>query len=114
VSDRQDFLVEIGTEELPPKSLKRLAEAFREGVVGGIEKAELNHGAVHWYCTPRRLAVLVEALQSAQADKRVERRGMVFRMSARGEMIGFISQLVIFLRLSSRIRSVMSSGQAVK
>ncbi|KPK39505.1 MAG: glycine--tRNA ligase [Gammaproteobacteria bacterium SG8_47] len=75
MSQGRDFLVEIGTEELPPKSLKRLAEAFRDAIAAGIDKAELDHGTVHWYCTPRRLAVLVKAVQRAQADKQVERKG---------------------------------------
>ena len=55
---RRDFLVEIGTEELPPKSLLALAEAFRDGVAAGLDAADLAHGAALAYATPRRLAVL--------------------------------------------------------
>ncbi|MBX3702147.1 MAG: glycine--tRNA ligase subunit beta [Steroidobacteraceae bacterium] len=72
---RLDFLVEIGTEELPPKSLLPLAEAFRDGVAAGLDVAGLTHGAALAYATPRRLAVLVRRLLDQQPDQRVERRG---------------------------------------
>ncbi|MGQ0429186.1 MAG: glycine--tRNA ligase subunit beta [Gammaproteobacteria bacterium] len=72
---RADFLVEIGTEELPPKSLLRLAEAFRDGVAAGLDAAGLSHGAALAYATPRRLAVLVRRLLDQQPDQRIERRG---------------------------------------
>lgn len=70
-----DFLVEIGSEELPPKSLWRLSQNFAKYISEGLAKAELSHGDVHVYATPRRLAVLVEQLQTQQADQQVERRG---------------------------------------
>ena len=72
---RLDFLVEIGTEELPPKSLLPLAEAFRDGIAAGLDAAALTHGAALAYATPRRLAVLVRRLLDQQPDQRVERRG---------------------------------------
>jgi glycyl-tRNA synthetase beta chain len=75
MADKRDFLVEIGTEELPPKALRRLAEAFDDGVRMGLAKAELPHGDVHYYATPRRMAVLVHDLAVAQPDRNVERRG---------------------------------------
>lgn len=71
----RDLLVEIGTEELPPKALKGLSEAFASGIVEGLKSADLNHGAVRIYAAPRRLAVLVKGLDENQADKIVERRG---------------------------------------
>ena len=55
---RRDFLVEIGTEELPPRSLKNLSDAFTAGVVQGLEAANLKHGKVQSFATPRRLAIL--------------------------------------------------------
>lgn len=70
-----DFLVEIGTEELPPKALKNLSEAFAKGVASGLEEAELAFGEVNVYASPRRLAVRVQSLQAVQADKTVERKG---------------------------------------
>jgi len=75
MSEFRDLLIEIGTEELPPTALKRLATAFHDGVLNGLLKAQLDHGATQWYATPRRLAVLVQALTTTQQDKAVQRRG---------------------------------------
>lgn len=70
-----DFLVEIGTEELPPKALKTLSEAFANGIQKGLEEAELSFDQVTPYASPRRLAVRVQGLQVIQADKTIERKG---------------------------------------
>ncbi len=59
-----DFLVEIGTEELPPKSLLNLSEAFREEIVNRLSELKLNFGTVSSFASPRRLAVVVRALDS--------------------------------------------------
>ena len=75
MSDKQDLLVELGTEELPPKALKRLSDAFASGIKTGLEKAALNFSEVKPYASPRRLAVVVEALDVKQASKDVARRG---------------------------------------
>ena len=64
----QDFLVELGTEELPPKALKKLAEAFLAGVEGGLKDAGLSYAKARYYAAPRRLAVLVEALAAAVVE----------------------------------------------
>ena len=71
----ETFLVEIGTEELPPKALKKLSEAFAAGIEAGLNDAELNYGAVSIFAAPRRLAVMIAELQTQQADKTVERKG---------------------------------------
>ncbi len=71
----KDFLFELGTEELPPKALKCLRDALREGIVAGLAEAQLSHGEVAAYATPRRLAVWVRELQTRQADQTIERRG---------------------------------------
>ncbi|SEA66725.1 glycine--tRNA ligase subunit beta [Alkalimonas amylolytica] len=71
----QDFLVEIGTEELPPKALKTLATAFADNIQVELAALELAHAEVYWYAAPRRLAVRVNQLQAKQADKLVEKRG---------------------------------------
>ncbi|SHI23680.1 glycine--tRNA ligase subunit beta [Ferrimonas marina] len=71
----QVFLVEIGTEELPPKALRTLAESFAANLTEGLDKAELPHGAVEWFASPRRLAIKVADLAAAQPDKIVEKRG---------------------------------------
>jgi glycyl-tRNA synthetase beta chain len=73
--NRHDFLVEIGAEEMPPRSLVALGESFRDGIVAGLAAASLSHGAVQAYFTPRRLAVLVGKLLDRQPEQRVERRG---------------------------------------
>lgn len=70
-----DFLVEIGTEELPPRALPNLQAAFATGLEAAIQKAELNFSGLQSFATPRRLAVLVSGLQLHQTPKRVERRG---------------------------------------
>lgn len=75
MADTRDFLVEIGTEELPPKALRKLAEAFRDGILDGLKKAELNFGTVMYFAAPRRLAVRVHDLACTQPEKQVERRG---------------------------------------
>jgi glycyl-tRNA synthetase beta chain len=70
-----NLLIEIGTEELPPKSLAKLALAFRDNIQAGFSDNDLTFNHVNWYASPRRLAVLVEGLSEFQADKDVEKRG---------------------------------------
>jgi len=70
-----DLLIELGTEELPPKALKRLSEAFSAGIVDGLKKAGFDASDVASFSTPRRLAVLIKDLPEAQPDRKVERRG---------------------------------------
>ncbi|WP_207060744.1 glycine--tRNA ligase subunit beta [Motiliproteus sp. SC1-56] len=72
---QRDFLVEIGTEELPPKALKSLSEAFGNGIRQGLEEANLDYASVKLFASPRRLAVLVEGLSEAQPDQQIEKRG---------------------------------------
>ncbi|WP_462153467.1 glycine--tRNA ligase subunit beta [Pseudoalteromonas piscicida] len=71
----ENLLVEIGTEELPPKALRNLAESFAENTRQELEALELSHEGVSWYASPRRLGLQVKALQTQQADKVVEKRG---------------------------------------
>jgi glycyl-tRNA synthetase beta chain len=73
--ERADFLVELGTEELPPKALPALAAAFRDGLVARLAEARLGHADVESYATPRRLAVKVRRLETRQADQDVVLRG---------------------------------------
>jgi len=75
MSKVQDFLVEIGTEELPPKALRALMEAFADNLESAIDDARLAHGEVHAYASPRRLAVLIEALIPGQEDRVVTQKG---------------------------------------
>jgi glycyl-tRNA synthetase beta chain len=71
----QDFLVELGTEELPPKALKSLGEAFLAGIEKGLKAAGLSYRATRYYAAPRRLAVLVEQLATQQPDRTVNLDG---------------------------------------
>ncbi len=69
------FLTEIGTEELPPKALKKLAMAFAQNVETGLKQADLSFDKVEWFASPRRLAVKVLGLAEQQPSKMVEKRG---------------------------------------
>jgi len=73
--NRHDFLVEVGAEEMPPKSLRALGESFRDGVAAGLGSAGLTFGTATAYFTPRRLAVKVAKLLDRQPEQRIERRG---------------------------------------
>ena len=75
MSDCKDFLFELGTEELPPKSLLTLSQALGREIEVGLEKAALGHGGVSLYAAPRRLAVWVRNLQTQQADQENLRKG---------------------------------------
>ncbi len=69
------LLFELGSEELPPKTLVKLSHALRDGIVQGLVAADIPFSAAKNYATPRRLAVLIEDLSTAQPDKIVEKRG---------------------------------------
>ena len=71
----KNFLAEIGTEELPPKALKKLAVAFKDNVEQELTQAGLAFDAVEWFASPRRLAVKVLGLAEAKPSKEVEKRG---------------------------------------
>jgi glycyl-tRNA synthetase beta chain len=85
MADTRDFLFELGTEELPPKSLLTLRNSLLASVTGGLAKAGLSHGEAQAYATPRRLAVLIKDLQTAQADQLVERRGPAVNAAYQGD-----------------------------
>jgi glycyl-tRNA synthetase beta chain len=69
------FLAEIGTEELPPKALRQLAQSFATLFTAELDGASLPHGEVKWFASPRRLALKVSDLGAAQADSEIEKRG---------------------------------------
>jgi len=75
MSKSDDFLVEIGTEELPPKALRSLMEAFTANLEAGIDDARLSHGTVRGFASPRRLAIIVDDLTLAQEERKVEQKG---------------------------------------
>jgi len=74
---KKPLLIELGTEELPPKALDELASAFASGICDGLAKRGVgaNVAAAKTYCSPRRLAVLVPEVATSQPDQSIERRG---------------------------------------
>ncbi|MDN3212012.1 glycine--tRNA ligase subunit beta [Haemophilus sp. SZY H51] len=71
----QNFLVEIGTEELPPKALKTLATSFADNVEAELNQAGLTFDKIEWFAAPRRLAVKVLNLATQQPSQEIEKRG---------------------------------------
>ncbi|NWO02140.1 MAG: glycine--tRNA ligase subunit beta [Idiomarinaceae bacterium] len=72
---KENLLIELGTEELPPKALKSLRDSLKSGIESGLKSAELSFDSIKAYATPRRLAVLVKQVETEQQDKEVEKRG---------------------------------------
>ena len=70
----QNFLVEIGTEELPPKALKTLATSFADNVEAELNQAGLTFDKIEWFAAPRRLAVKVLNLATQQPSKEIEKQ----------------------------------------
>lgn len=70
-----DLLIELGTEELPPKALLKLSNAFGKGVEDGLKEANIAFEKIELYSAPRRLAIIIKALADAQPDQDVEKRG---------------------------------------
>lgn len=81
MSDRADLLVEIGTEELPPKALPDLIGAFSSALADGLRDARLSVGEVLPYGSPRRIAVVVKDVSTAQPDRTVEHKGPPVRVA---------------------------------
>jgi glycyl-tRNA synthetase beta chain len=75
----RDLLLELGTEELPPKTLQNLSDALTDGMVNGLREAGIAHRKAHGFATPRRLAVLIRACAERAPDRRIERRGPPLR-----------------------------------
>ncbi len=75
MSNTADFLVELGTEELPPKALEKLSKTFSDNLVESLEKAGVTFGEVENFASPRRLAVKISSILLKQENKEVERRG---------------------------------------
>lgn len=69
------LVVELGVEELPPAAIDTLSDAFAEGIRRGLTAADITHGQIHAYATPRRLAVQIAELEGRQPDRDIERRG---------------------------------------
>jgi glycyl-tRNA synthetase beta chain len=70
-----DFLVEVGTEELPPKALRELMVAFARNLEEGLAQQRLAHDGITPFASPRRLAVLVTGLSRSQPERELEQKG---------------------------------------
>ncbi len=75
MSKAQDLLIELGTEELPPKALLKLITAFKDHFAAELKQAKLSFNDIKEFATPRRLALIVTGLDAQQADKEIDRRG---------------------------------------
>lgn len=75
MTESKDLLIEIGTEELPPRALPGLSGAFADQMQKGIADVGLTYGKIRRFATPRRLAVIIEQLSARQADRTTEKRG---------------------------------------
>ncbi|HEY0962407.1 MAG TPA: glycine--tRNA ligase subunit beta [Pseudomonadales bacterium] len=78
---KQDLLIEIGTEELPPKALLQLSEAFQQAIASLLDKAGLAHDGITPFATPRRLALIVSQLPAQQPDISLEKLGPAVQAS---------------------------------
>ncbi len=72
---KETLLIEIGTEELPPRALNNLSDAFKKGIETELKAKKLEFSGIQAFATPRRLALVISDLQSEQADYTNERRG---------------------------------------
>jgi len=79
VLEKQNLLFELGSEELPPKTLLKLRNALADGIIAGLNEAELSFSNVRSFAAPRRLAVFIENLAQMQADKTVQKRGVAVK-----------------------------------
>lgn len=75
MTTQRDLLIEIGTEELPPKALRRMRDALQASLDALLDENRLAHGSSHAYATPRRLAMLIRDVPVAQPDREVTKRG---------------------------------------
>jgi len=84
---QHDLLIEIATEELPPKSLLKLSQAFADGVMAALEKQQLlvDDAVVEPFATPRRLALLIRQVRDKQPDQKLERRGPALQAAFNAE-----------------------------
>lgn len=73
--DQQNLLLELGTEELPPKALRKLAEALHDNFTKHLDQEGLHYSEAKWYASPRRLALYIKDLDVKQADREIEIKG---------------------------------------
>ena len=110
----RDLLIEIGTEDLPARFVRPLAEALAEGVAGGLDEAGIEHADVLSFATPRRIAVRIEAVAESQPPQQIERRGPAVQAAFRGgeptrAALGFAASCGV--ELSALERLVTDKGE---
>lgn len=116
----QDFLVELGTEELPPKALNTLGEAFLGGIEKGLQAAGLNFTAKRFFAAPRRLAVLITALETQQPDRNVNLDGPPIQAAFDAEgnptqaALGFAKKCGVDLAEIDRSGAKLRYSQSIK
>ncbi|WP_158881309.1 glycine--tRNA ligase subunit beta [Rhodanobacter sp. L36] len=95
MAEHKPLLIELGTEELPPKSLDELSAAFLRGICDGLGKlgirADVDQAKA--YASPRRLAVHIPEVATTQPEQVIERRGPA--LSAATDMEGQPSKALI-------------------
>ncbi len=105
----QDFLLEIGCEELPPRRLNQLSQALSQTIKSELEKADLSFENIHRYATPRRLAVLVNNLALQQPQRKIERQALaskrlLTKTKPLHSLVLALHNLVAFLPLNSKLK----------
>ena len=80
-----DFLLELGTEELPPKLLSKLSESLKNNIIDELKKVNISSAIVSAFSTPRRLAVSIAELQSKQKDQNIEKKRTISRITRNGD-----------------------------
>ena len=107
----ESLLIEVGTEELPPKSLKKLYLAFSDNITKLLTKNGVQIGESTAYATPRRLSVVIEKVAEKQNDRIDERKGpsTAHAYTEKGEptqaAIGFARSCGVDLRELSTTKS---------
>lgn len=81
MSEPKDFLLEIGCEELPARMQPILIDALKKGFEAALAECGLSHGTLHAYSTPRRLAIVIEKLQTQTSSKKIERKGPLLSLA---------------------------------
>ena len=87
MSAAKSLLIELGTEELPPKALDELAAAFQRGICDGLAKRGVEAGLdlARTFASPRRLAVHIPQVAAQQPEQAIERRGPAVNASLDAE-----------------------------
>lgn len=106
-----DFIFELGCEELPSGAVQPLAKELANALITGLNKAQLHFSDINYYATPRRLAVKISALQDKQAAQMITRRGpaVVAAFDSEGiptpALLGFAKSCQVDVSQLSRIKT---------